>query len=199
MTAETWAHVGLRFGQGLVAVLATTVAWHLFGFAFWRLFTDTLAKRWKKYDIMKVIDGGAPQLYLRRYFIWRSRWFNIYLHHIVLPDLDADPHDHPWSFVSLLLSGGYVEQRWVWRQGEPFNNLTRARWWWDFRLKVGSLGYRPGSAVHQIARVLPNTWTLVFTGPRNRSWGFLTESGWVHWRKYLNMPDKVHATDPEID
>lgn len=33
------------------------------------------------------------------------------LHNIVTPDLDREMHNHPWSFISIVLRGGYIERR----------------------------------------------------------------------------------------
>ena len=38
--------------------------------------------------------------------------FPITLHHFTAPDL-SNPHDHPYAFTSMILAGGYVEERWV--------------------------------------------------------------------------------------
>lgn len=137
-----------------------------------------LSSVWKHYDIKKKLDG-EDVVYLRRFFIWRSKWFNIYLHNIILEDLDPDPHDHPWSFLSFVLCGEYVEKLW--------KNQTALLIGYKIR-RVFSLAFRRGNQVHKIVEVLPNTWTLVITGPRYRSWGFVTAKGWVHWRKYLGLP-----------
>ena len=55
-----------------------------------------------KVDITKLVDG-EEMLYLRRWYLFRCRWFSVRLHHIVLPDVDRWPHDHPWPFVAIVL------------------------------------------------------------------------------------------------
>ncbi len=42
---------------------------------------------------------------------WECRWFGVFLHRMDGPDPGLDFHDHPWSFASLVLRGGYVEER----------------------------------------------------------------------------------------
>ena len=145
------------------------------------VFRKKISEVWPKYDIVKP-EG----LYLRRYFLWRSTYFNIYLHNIRLPDTDDDPHDHPWWFVSILLRGGYHEQSfgWDWYRSARENGpvIFRSR----------GIAYRNKHAVHKILAVRPNTWSLVITGPRKKgmSWGFLTKDGWVYWReRLLNLWD----------
>lgn len=158
----------------------------------------------KHYDIKKVIDGQEV-VYLRRFFIWRpkdkSKGGSVFLHHIINSDDDPDPHDHPFDFTSLILWGGYSDERW---------------WWWDMSgcktwdgkdlpsHRFGPIydNVRPLSVVHRkaehIHRVRLHTdfycepksaWTLVFTGPYRREWNFVTKLGFVHWRKYMGFSD----------
>ncbi len=157
-----------------------------------------LAQKWPHFDITKKVEG-IETLYLRRWFIFRSKYFNIYLHHIARPDEDPDPHDHPWNFLSVLLRGGYTEAQY--KMGilnlppSPLTNVTSCY----RRLYLGtttrscpSIGYRKAETVHQIETVKPNTWTLVFTGRDRRDWGFVDFwKGWIFWREYLNFWDKV--------
>lgn len=137
-----------------------------------------LSLLWKHFDIVKQVDG-KPTLYLRRWFIWRCKYFNVFLHYIPQPDNDRDPHDHPWTFVSLLLSGGYIEKVF---------NAVREEVATNYRL-APSIGYRPGETVHYITHVDPMTVTLVFTSNYFREWGFITSNGWVDWRKYLGIAE----------
>jgi hypothetical protein len=146
-----------------------------------------LASKWKRFDIVKEVDGEKV-LYLRRYFVWRSKYFNVFLHNIVRPDEDPDPHDHPWSFTSVVLRGGYTEQRFV----ALGTSKTDYKFWGFFETRnAPSIGFRDARTIHQIVFVKPGTWTLVFTGPVKREWGFWTEGGWKFWREYLNVWDKV--------
>ncbi|MFY9716316.1 MAG: hypothetical protein WAK40_00025, partial [Thermoplasmata archaeon] len=60
------------------------------------------------FDIVKKGPALEDLLYLRRFILLGTRFGNVYLHHICRSDDDADPHDHPWSFVTFILSGEYV-------------------------------------------------------------------------------------------
>jgi hypothetical protein len=51
-------------------------------------------------------DDGQP--YLIRWAI-NTPLLGIKLHHILRSDEDRDLHDHPWSFLSVILWGGYWE------------------------------------------------------------------------------------------
>src|SRR6266478_4256458 len=59
-----------------------------------------------------IVDEKTQTPYLIRYFIYKPRTKGrgrIYLHHIMRSDYDRAMHDHPWSFKSILLWGGYRE------------------------------------------------------------------------------------------
>ncbi len=127
------------------------------------------------------VIGPKDDPYLRRWWIIpRNRFFNIYLHHIRHSDDDRALHDHPWWNCSIILSGGYVEivpnaQRW------------RSR---------GSVVFRRATAAHRIAldKTHPQgsgkpCWTLFFTGPVIREWGFHCPKGWVHWKDFVDERD----------
>ena len=117
-------------------------------------------------------DLFTPELpYLTRWKLVSTPWFAIYVHKIWLDDKDRHLHDHPWSFVSLILRGGYVEEL-------PEGRRVR---------KPGSLRvlHRPG--VHSVRSLLKTpTWTLVVRGRDHHEWGFLTEEGWKHWESYVS-------------
>lgn len=47
--------------------------------------------------------------YMRRYLL-RTPWFGVRLHRILRADTNPHCHDHPFSFVSIMLWGGYREE-----------------------------------------------------------------------------------------
>lgn len=103
----------------------------------------------------------------------------IYLHRFHRGDEDRELHNHPWFGASLILLGGYIEERRVWTpEGE----------------RVASRSFPPGSinliAPHTFHRVtLPAgpCWTIFATGPVMQSWGFwCRETGIVTpWRTFI--------------
>jgi len=108
---------------------------------------------------------------LTRYYLFESPVFAIYLHHLQASDEDRAFHDHPWSFVTILLSGGY----WEWH---PVAAGERRTWRRRF-----SVLYRPAEWRHRLELERP-TWTLVFRWRYRREWGFITRRGWLHWKAY---------------
>jgi len=132
---------------------------------------------------IKREDG---KLYMKRWHILSTPWFGIKLHKIVASDYDC-LHDHPWSFISLILKGGYVETRRVitddkgfsWRASseDEFEDVTRI-------YHPGNILWRPAKTIHRLEIHQP-CWTLVLNLKRSREWGFWTPFGWVHWEKYI--------------
>lgn len=167
------------------------------------------------FDIAKTLDGEKV-VYLRRFYLFRSQPFNLFLHHILRSDDDPDPHDHPWSFLSLVLKNGYLDEPFLFftskrnpfiqedepgessgvRHYKPFDHEALG-----FRLETPieevkplRFVFRPAEHVHRVILHRGPAWTLVFTGRERRPWGFVKSDRWVFWRKYLNVWDsKNHA------
>jgi hypothetical protein len=92
-----------------------------------------------------------------RYQIVKTRWFNVYLHQLDAPNWHPiGCHDHPWSFITVLLKGGYLE-----RTGDEYH-----------RRQVGEILYRPATWAHDVTTPYGRSWSLIFTGPKSRTWGF---------------------------
>jgi len=109
--------------------------------------------------------------YLVRYRVIQTPWFGLYLHRLGTPDSRATLHDHPWSFVSLVLRGGYTEVR--------RNNRTMG----DYLHKVRRLNMMRRDDAHYILKLKREpTWTLLLVGKRRRTWGYWEkQEGQVVW------------------
>ena len=129
-----------------------------------------------------VFDG---KLYMKRWRILHTKPFGIRIHNIVRSDDVRELHDHPFSFLSIILRSGYIEHT-------PDGRAIEYR--------PGSIVFRSAAALHRLdlfkTRVPvkfktiacddddPNetmeveipAWTLVFRGPVLRRWGFLAVS-----------------------
>ena len=105
---------------------------------------------WPDYD-------KAEPFMIRYYLLFRKRpkWFpfNILLHKILKSDL-GDLHDHYWSYITIILKGGY------WETNE---NGT-------FWRGPGYIGFRKASNRHSLK--IPDgkpAWTLLLAGPNKGS------------------------------
>ena len=140
-----------------------------------------------KKQIIRREDGSA---YLIRW-AFNTPFGGIKLHHILGSDEERDLHDHPWSFFSVILRGGYWEHVAVDPASDPRYDLrftgmrpVTHRTWYG----AGSALWRPAPSPHCLELAEGRTaWTLVFTGPKKREWGFRTICGWIPWTEYWRV------------
>ena len=111
----------------------------------------------------------TPSGYITRLHLIKTPLFAICLHWIHDPDPEPDQHDHPVSFLSIVIRGGYTEQRDNWLYYRNWFNWIPATY----------------TVTHKIVTVEPNTLTLCFMGPKTREWGYHTPLGWT-WYKHYN-------------
>jgi hypothetical protein len=168
--------------QGKAAILVNAAASLALLLLCMRLDKIKWRPSWPHFDIMK--NG---QVYLRRYFLvrWRAG-VSVFLHNIRHEDDDRDPHDHPRSFLTIVLRGGYTDECWKkceFHTNHPPHGMSGVE-----HLRVGSIRLRKAEHIHRVRDVLPNTWTLTIWGPYRRTWGFWNaEWAFVPWREYLNI------------
>lgn len=112
------------------------------------------------------------------------------LHNICTPDLDRELHNHPWSFISIVLRGGYVEARPIGKY--PMFTSSGEEVCTTIHRRAGSIAFRSYNDRHRIISVAPDTWTLVLIGPKRQTWGFFTQHGFVNWREFSS----AHNTEP---
>lgn len=111
--------------------------------------------------------------YILRLHVFKTPWRAVCLHWINKPDAEPWLHDHPVSFLSLILRGGYAELR-ASGDGDVGHRVHR---WFNF------IRARPNDR-HRIIFCRKNTLTLCFMGPKTREWGFHMPEGWVGWKAY---------------
>jgi hypothetical protein len=129
-------------------------------------------RQWAWMQSFQITKGG--KLYLERLRILQTPLFSIYIHRIHIPDLDEFPHDHPWWFASLVLSGGYTENIYF-AQDNLANTRVRIRGRWSLRSM-------PRHRAHRITAIKETLWTLVLTGKHHQSWSFWTPAGPLDWK-----------------
>lgn len=120
--------------------------------------------------------------YLLRVYVSHWRGWRVYLHRFVSADGDRFLHDHPFRALSLVLSGGYVEERLqALDLPRPLVCRREVRWF----------NCLAPSAFHRIARVRPGTWTLFIHSPHRKAWGFLMPSSDGDGLLYANPYDQT--------
>lgn len=121
-------------------------------------------------------DSDIP--YLIRYYVFlkeRKRFpFNITLHKVLVSD-EPTLHDHPWSYATFIIAGGYWE------------NTPEGRFWRG----PGHFRYRRASDLHflELAKDAEGNeipcWSLFFMGKKAGEWGFVKDGEWIHNEQYL--------------
>lgn len=134
--------------------------------------------------LTKEIVSKTGELHFRRWRLLQTPLFGLYVHNILKSDEDKDPHDHPWWFVTLVLAGGYFEDR-VSIYGDAKSHHVHDRW---------SVASCRTTEFHKI-RLMGPTWTLVLTGPRIHDlWGYLTPLGWVDHKTYRRKKNEIERS-----
>jgi hypothetical protein len=98
------------------------------------------------------------------------------VHRILRSDHGRDPHDHPWPYLTIVLFGGYWEERY-----DDEGMCISQRWHGP-----GSILYRPAGSWHRLD--LPpgkDCWTLFITGPYRQGWGFNVRGKKIPHKNYL--------------
>lgn len=127
--------------------------------------------RWRLLERREIRHEVTGEVIVRRLYLVETPWFGVMLHHLVAPDPDRALHDHPWSFASIILSGGYTE---------TVDHAGTQRHW-----PTGTVHCMPAERRHRVAVVLPGTRTLILRGRKRRMWGFWpTTDTFVPWRAY---------------
>lgn len=139
-----------------------------------------------------VVGLRTDPYLLRWWLIPRNPIFNVYLHCFMRSDDDRALHDHPWYSLSLALDGRMIEHTDEPHRGRVLSVIEPGDWRWrapEFahRLELPAhqvMVPRPGGGTQLVNESPRPAWTLFFTGPRLREWGFHCQRGWVHWEKF---------------
>ncbi len=126
----------------------------------------------------------VPTKYILRLHIVKTPWFAICLHWIAKPDPEPYLHDHPVTFLSLVLRGGYAEIRQ--KAGDLSPSIHVHRWFNFIRAEERDR--------HRIIFTRRNTLTLCFMGPKRREWGYHVFGRWIYWKDYDKQ--KAELGDP---
>jgi hypothetical protein len=143
-------------------------------------FLNWLDSKGRKRVIMDRIDNEP---YLERYYpLFNTRQhtgFNVYIHKFLKGDPD-DVHDHPWSYATFILAGGYYE--WI-PQFNPdgTKNCEIRKWRGPGHFRI----CKPNSYHRVELKPGVTAWTLFVPGPHKRQWGFLVDNKWIHNDNYL--------------
>jgi len=141
-----------------------------------------------KWPWREVIGDPGDPLLVRYTLLW-TPWVRVYIHKLCRSDRDRHLHDHPWSFVSVVLWSGYHEMRpgnEVVERGPLSIAYRRAEDQHRVRLRqLMRVEYHGTTQTWHRVGEIP-AWTLVICGRKRRLWGFETEEGWVESSQYFH-------------
>ena len=138
-----------------------------------------------------IMDRVDNEPYLERYYLFlkdrKNFPFNIFLHKFLKGDPD-DVHDHPWSYATLILKGGYYE--WIPQFNEIGELSCEVRKWRG----LGHFRICSPNSYHRIElKEGVTAWTLFMPGPQKRDWGFLVKNRWVQHEQYMKDRQEKNA------
>lgn len=153
------------------------------------------------YDVSSrriIYDRANKEPYLIRYYLLftnRENFpLNVFIHKFMKGDDDEDPHDHPWGFFHIILSGGYWEQIPVDDKDEPkfckgFCKVWRKPGYWN----IVNAKYTHRVELDEVS---PKPWTLFIPLSHNNYWGFWVKNNMNVWNKikhedYLKNKDQT--------
>ena len=147
---------------------------------------DWIARRGGKRELYRCGADGKPSLYMERFYLVKSKYFELMLHRFYMSDA-VDVHDHPWASFGFILKNGYLEHL-----GDNEKCVSR---------DVGDFTCRRAKSFHRI-QLLEGTagdvWTLFGTFKRVRNWGFLVNKKWMPFDEYFASNGTLEAqTLPE--
>lgn len=161
-----------RFGDAVIRLAQRTPYTHLAGYM----------ERWWLFRFGRFGAGESGE-----YGLVSAR-----VHHILRSDNDRHFHDHPWPFVTVILRGGYWEQRPV-LNAQGLVTDVETQWHGP-----GSILFRRARDLHRLVLPVGSTaWTLFMMGPKVQTWGFHVDGVKVPWRDYLGEQGSAFA--PEVD
>lgn len=134
----------------------------------------------------------CPLFFRRTLVDWG--WTKVLWHRWVPGSTDTDPHDHPRSFVTFVLRGGYDDLTLCPRcdgdgslpsdVGPVACMLCGETGRLVERLRAPAVRFRRAEHAHNTRTHDDGATTLVVMGPLARAWGFIRSGVWWPWRDY---------------
>jgi hypothetical protein len=144
----------------------------------------------------RTIVNCEREPYLKRWYLIRRPRIAFFLHRFYRSDEDRALHDHPWSFITVILWRGYLEHterrcpRCVAGGYHAFAGecaqcddkktvaVIKRKW-------PGMICFRRAEHRHRVELVAGKpAWTLVIRFKERRDWGFWERGGFVQWNKW---------------
>ena len=142
-----------------------------------------LISRAQRTPYTHIMSADGSDYYMGRWWLFnpypasgadkRKGWGwlpSVRIHHIMREDQDRDLHDHPWNARTIVLQGGYTEDR----NGTHFVRIP------------GDTATLRFEEYHRINYVTDGgVYTIFITWKQRGEWGFNVNGKKVPWREYL--------------
>ncbi len=149
------------------------------------------------HEIIRI--DGAP--YLTRFYLSGKANQRVvgekpqfFLHHFHKSDQGRELHNHPYTGTSLILAGGYIEERMselATIGGKAFTEVSATTY---LPGDINTLGLADYHRTDLLNKEL-GCWTLFVTGPRLKEWGFLNR-GTLDFFPYMSKKDERLGAGP---
>ena len=118
------------------------------------MFEKILNKLFHRRDIRSC----EMEIYLKRWYIFKSKRLTLFVHKFEKSDEDMALHDHPWAFFVIPIWRGYYE----------YNLKGKSR-----SYPIISMRYRNRDYRHRVVLIdRKPSWSLFFHGVKSGLWGF---------------------------
>lgn len=145
--------------------------------------------------LRKEVIGRDECPLIYRWMLVDCRYGRIMVHHFLPNTTDPDLHDHPWDFTTFALRGKYED--WVLcprcnglrdyvHRGDCYVCDGSGR---VYQETIEALGVyrRRAEYTHATVTSKKGCWTVVFTGPKRRLWGFWRRGKWFSLKDYEKL------------
>lgn len=130
---------------------------------------DSSIELWKRGPFTCYLIGDPACPILKRITL-KFPLFKVRLHRFFPNTSDRDTHDHPWSFLTIVVQGGYTD---VTLDGKVD------------KMRPGSIRWRSADHAHKTFAG-PKGCTTIVIGPHaSRTWGFFVDGKWMQWKVYM--------------
>lgn len=149
---------------------------------------------------MHIMSPDGKEVYMYRYWLfnpidpttWKRKYrfipFSLRIHHIVRPDEDRHPHDHPFNARTWILRGGYEEVRLV-----PMDDLPGFDRMVEFSRLPGDTATLGHNQYHRITKLYGGEAVTLFAfGPYKGQWGFRVNGEKMLRAEYFRRYKSAH-------
>lgn len=130
----------------------------------------------------ELIGPSECPVFWRR-TLFACRFGKLLVHRFAPLGKDKDPHDHPSSFVTVVLRGGYLDVDPCECDGDEHDRLRCSASVVD-AVAAPTVRFRRAEHTHLTYVGSQGATTVVWMFPKRRDWGFRRHGRWYEWREY---------------